>query len=156
MITDRSCSAATAVHGALDDLLQEQHLWTLAPKPGAEVVVGQVVKIDGAGGRINVRCAQDGKVLWRSRADLTPPFDDAPKLPILGGEPAGAKEAGGSSSKLMLRWLAAAALRPAMTPQPWLCSSASARLEQRASCTAISCCCCHGSVMRGLRAAINL
>ena len=61
----------------------------LAPKAGAEVVVGQILKIEG--GRMNVRCAQDGKVLWRNRADLTPPFDDAPQLPILGEPGAAAK-----------------------------------------------------------------
>ena len=55
--------------------------WVRLTDKKAGELVGQLIKIEG--GRFNVKL-MDGKTLWRGLADLTPPFDDAPALPILG------------------------------------------------------------------------
>ena len=72
----------------------------LTVKAGEQPCVGQVARL--AGGRINVRCT-DGKVLWRSIADLSAPWDDAPKTIMVGGggntpPPISASSANGKST----------------------------------------------------------
>lgn len=63
--------------------------WVRLQDKGAGETVGQLLKVEG--GRFNVRL-MDGKVLWRGNLDLMAPFDDAPKLPILGSEPSKAAQ----------------------------------------------------------------
>ena len=51
-------------------------------KTGEAAVVGQIARVDNQ--RVNVHLT-DGRVLWRSWADVTPPSDDAPRTVLLEG-----------------------------------------------------------------------
>ena len=64
----------------------------LVAKAGEPQSVAQVLRIEG--GRVSVRIIDSGKTLWRGFADLTRPFDDAPKTIILSG---GAASTGAST-----------------------------------------------------------
>ena len=88
--------------------------WVRLTDKKAGELVGQLIKIEG--GRFNVKL-MDGKTLWRGLADLTPPFDDAPALPILGtAQPA--KEASRKPSASPIAAAASPATPPALKKTP--------------------------------------